>query len=87
MWYVYILQTKDNRLYTGATKSIENRVAAHIQGRGGRFTRTFGVEKLLYSEGHQTKSKALKREAQIKSWPRRKKIALIEDDKDLLETL
>lgn len=53
----------------------------HRSGKGAKFTRGFGFEKLLYQESYLTKSKALKREAQIKSWPRSKKEALINRNK------
>jgi len=44
---------------------------------GGHYTASHKVEKIIYTEELSTKSEALKREAQIKSWRREKKLALI----------
>lgn len=76
-WYVYILKCSGGRLYTGMTNDVERRLKAHASGKGARFTRAFGVRKLLYTEEHPTRGDALKREARIKSWTRRRKLALI----------
>jgi putative endonuclease len=76
-WCVYILKCNDGRLYTGMTNNIERRLNAHMSGNGARFTRAFGVKKLLYREEHSGRREALKREAEIKSWYRRQKLALI----------
>ncbi|MDP8266373.1 MAG: GIY-YIG nuclease family protein [Candidatus Aceula meridiana] len=76
-WYVYILESQKKTLYTGITNDIEKRMAAHKNGKGARFTKVFGFEKLLYSEKLDGRVEAMKREAQIKSWPKKKKLALI----------
>lgn len=77
MWYVYILECKNQSLYTGITNDLERRLEEHKSGKGGKFTRAFKASKLLYSKVYASKNKALKREAQIKSWPRKKKQMLI----------
>ncbi|OGX06299.1 MAG: hypothetical protein A2Z88_00515 [Omnitrophica WOR_2 bacterium GWA2_47_8] len=77
MWHVYILKTKNGKLYTGITKDLTRRMRQHNSGNGGRFTRAFGFKKLLYSEIQPTRSHALKRESQIKTWPRNKKLTLV----------
>lgn len=78
MWFVYILKCRNGNLYTGITDNLERRFQEHARGKGGHFTKSFGAEKILYSEKCFDKSSALKREAQIKSWTRREKLALIE---------
>jgi predicted GIY-YIG superfamily endonuclease len=87
MWYVYILECKNGALYTGITNNLERRVKEHYRGKGGRFTQSFKVNKLLYSKIYPTKFQALKRETQIKGWTRRKKLALIKGDLELLKKL
>ena len=87
MWYVYILECKNGDLYTGITNNIERRIEDHKQGNGGRFTKVFGVNKLLYKEEFKAKAEAVKRETQIKGWTRRKKLALISGDLVLLKKL
>lgn len=77
MWYVYLILCKDKSIYTGITKNLENRFRQHKDGKGGRFTRSHKVAKVLHSEKFETKSEALKREAEIKKWRRKKKLQLI----------
>ena len=78
MWYVYVLQCGDNSLYTGvALDDVERRLQEHLNGKGSRYVRSKLPAKLVYQEAHLRKTLALKREAQIKRWPRRQKLALI----------
>ncbi len=86
-WYVYILECSNKALYTGVTNNLERRFKNHQDGHGGHYTSYNRPVKVLYSETHQNKSKALKREAQIKGWTREKKVALINGDLALLKML
>ncbi|MEK7118631.1 MAG: GIY-YIG nuclease family protein [Patescibacteria group bacterium] len=81
MYFVYILKCNDGSLYTGITTDIERRFKEHKSGRGGRYTSSVGVSKILYTEEHKDRSGTLKREAQIKSWRREKKLHLIRSSK------
>lgn len=74
MWFVYILLCAGNSLYTGSTNNLEKRFLEHKHGKGGRYTRSHLPIKIIHSEKFSTKSEALKREAEIKSWKRDKKI-------------
>ena len=87
MWHVYILECGNGKLYTGITDNLERRFEEHKNGKGGRFTHVFKINKLLFSEPHYNKGNALKREAQIKGWTRKKKLALINKDMVLLKKL
>jgi putative endonuclease len=87
MWHVYILKCGNGNLYTGITDNLERRFKEHASGKGGHFTKSFGAEKILYSEQCSDKSSALKREAQIKGWTRREKLALIKGKIKLLKKL
>ncbi len=77
MYSVYLLLCKDDSIYTGITTDVKRRVSEHKNGKGGRYTRSKGAVKLLYAEKRSSKSDALKREAEIKSWRREKKLILI----------
>lgn len=77
MWYVYILFCKDQSLYTGITNNLKKRFLEHKMGKGGRYTRSHKPIKIIHKEKFLTKSKALKREMEIKSWSREKKIKAI----------
>jgi len=78
MWFVYILLCSDNSLYTGSTNDLDKRFLAHTSGKGGKYTRSHKVLKIVYREALNTKSEALKREIEIKSWSRTKKISILD---------
>ncbi|OGG25749.1 hypothetical protein A2960_05380 [Candidatus Gottesmanbacteria bacterium RIFCSPLOWO2_01_FULL_39_12b] len=74
MWFVYVLLCSNQSLYTGITKDPKQRFLEHINGKGGRYTRSHKPVKIVYKEESSTKSEALKREKQIKGWSRLEKI-------------
>ena len=73
-FFVYVLLCFDGSLYTGISNNLKKRFTDHQKGLGGAYTRSHKPVKIIYREQHPDKSSALKREAQIKSWPRLKKI-------------
>ncbi len=75
MWYIYILLCSDNSLYTGSTNDLDKRFINHTNGKGGKYTRSHKPLKIVHTEEFKTKSEALKREIEIKSWSRSKKIS------------
>jgi len=77
MYFVYILKCLDGSLYTGSTNNIEKRFKNHLEGKGGKYTRSHKPVKIIYEEKFKTKSDALKREMQIKKLSKEKKIILI----------
>ncbi len=77
MYFVYILECGDGSLYTGISNDVERRFDEHKKGKGGHYTKSRKAVRLLYTEPHPDKSSALKREAEIKKWPREKKLSLI----------
>ncbi len=82
-WYLYILQCKDASLYTGIALNVQQRLVQHQAGKGSKYVRSKGQVKLVHMEPYKTKSAALRREREIKSWSRRKKLALIYDAEQL----
>ncbi|MFQ5510869.1 MAG: GIY-YIG nuclease family protein [Candidatus Krumholzibacteriia bacterium] len=76
-WIVYILECADKTLYTGITRLMEKRLAAHQAGTASKYTRGRCPVRLVYQERQQGRSRALKREAAIKAMPRSRKRALI----------
>jgi putative endonuclease len=78
MYHLYILECTDGSLYTGITTDVRRRFEEHSSGRGGRYTRSKVVTRILYTELHPDRSSALKREAEIKSWNRKRKLALVQ---------
>ncbi|MEK7617078.1 MAG: GIY-YIG nuclease family protein [Patescibacteria group bacterium] len=77
MWHVYVIKCIDGSLYTGSSNNLKKRLLDHKEGKGGRYTRSHKVLKIVYSEKLPTKSEALRREAEIKSWERARKIRIL----------
>ncbi len=78
MYFVYVLECADTSLYTGITTDPARRLKEHQKGEGGHYTSAKRAVRMAYTEEHPNRSSALKREAEIKSWPRGKKLSLIE---------
>lgn len=78
MNYTYILRCADGTLYCGWTNRLEERVKAHNEGKGAKYTRGRGPVELVYYEVFETKEEALKREWEIKKMDRQQKLRLTE---------
>ena len=79
-WFVYIVETKSGRLYTGITTDISRRMREHKGGQKKRGAKFFNISEpkgVLYSEAVQSRSQACKREAIIKGMTREQKLNLI----------
>ena len=76
-WVVYILKCADDTLYTGITNNLEARLAKHESGAGAKYTRSRGPYEVLFTENHESRSTATKREAEIKSLSRERKLQLV----------
>ena len=79
MYYVYMLKCADGSLYTGYTNDLQKRVGVHNSGRYAKYTKSRLPVRLVYSEEHESKSSALKREAEIKKLTRSQKEKLIQN--------
>ena len=88
--YVYIATNRSGTLYVGVTNNLYRRIREHIDGGTMAFPRRYRISRMVYVEATSDWRAAIAREKQIKSWSRRKKIALIESMNrewlDLLET-
>ena len=91
-YYTYILASKKNgTLYIGVTNNLARRVFEHKQGSASQFAKKYGVHKLVHAEGFASPQEAIQRETNLKRWPRKWKLDLIEKDNpewiDLFDTL
>ena len=77
MYFVYILLCADGSFYTGSTNDVEKRFKNHLNGKGARYTQSHKPIKIIYKEKFSTKSKALKREVEIKKLTKKKKEDLV----------
>lgn len=83
VYYVYIVKCNDDSLYTGISKDVVKRVEQHnISYLGAKALRGKRPVTLVHKETCNSKSDALKRELEIKGWPRKKKQQLIKSDKN-----
>lgn len=79
LWYVYIIETSDCKLYTGITTDVDRRFKEHAAGKkGARFFRTTRPVRVVFREAHQGRSAATKRELAIKKMTRQQKLDLLE---------
>lgn len=84
MYFVYLIQCSDQSLYTGITNDLERRFKQHKNKKGGAYTKFHTAEKIVYTETFLTKGEALRREREIKSWRREKKLDLIKFAKPIV---
>ncbi len=77
--YVYIMSNrKHGTLYVGVTADIIRRAWEHRTGYVDGFTRRYGLDRLIWFERHEEIVPAIRREKNIKNWPRAWKVRLIE---------
>ena len=78
-WWVYMVETKSGKLYTGITTDPERRFNEHQNDPklGARFFRSDPAKAMVYKEQQDDRSSATKREAEIKKLPRKAKLALV----------
>ena len=77
--FTYILTNRAyGVLYVGVTADIVQRIWLHRNGKGSKFCRRFGIDRLVLMEEYPTIHEAIVREKQLKNWQREWKIELIE---------
>ncbi|MFB6169427.1 MAG: GIY-YIG nuclease family protein [Haloferacaceae archaeon] len=77
MHHVYVLSCADGTYYTGYTTDVDRRVAEHDAGEGAKYTRGRTPVDLVHVETFESRSAAMRREAEIKSLSRAEKEALV----------
>ena len=77
MFYFYILKCGDKSLYCGYAKNLKQREMDHNSGKGSKYVLSRDGGKIIYFEKFKTLSEVLRREAEVKSWTRLKKLQLI----------
>ena len=78
-WFVYILECMDESLYTGVTNDLDNRMHAHATGKGSKYVKRKGFNRLLRAKECKDKSDACKCEYQIKQLSRNEKLDWFRD--------
>lgn len=81
-WWVYLIITESDRIYTGIATDTERRFQEHLatyEGRGKKGAKFFRGHKplnIIYQEPAQSRAEATRRELEIKRLARPKKWAL-----------
>ena len=77
LYYVYMLLCEGDTFYTGYTKNPESRMELHKRGKGAKYTHLHRPKRLVYIEGHDSQSEAMRRERQIKKLTHCQKLKLV----------
>ena len=75
-WFVYIARCADGTLYVGIALDVAQRIAAHNEGRGARYTRGRGPVRVLAVRRCKTKGNALRLELALKRLNRADKLVM-----------
>lgn len=76
--WIYILTNRPNGiLYVGVTSDLVRRIWEHREGVIQGFTKRYGLKRLVYFEGYDDIQTAIRRELNMKHWPRTWKVRLI----------
>ena len=91
-YFVYMLASKRNgTIYIGVTNDLGRRVWEHREGVASKFTKKYGVTRLVYYEVYDDVQAAIAQETRLKKYKREWKINLIQARNalwdDLYETL
>ena len=79
-WFLYLVRTADNSLYTGITTDVGRRFLQHQTGKGAKALRGKGELSLAFSAPVGERSLALKMEYRIKQLTKRQKERLVAGD-------
>lgn len=89
MFYVYFLKDTSDKLYIGQTNNLTNRTKQQLRKtkKAAKFIKDGKAFNLVYYEEFNSRLEAIRREKQLKGWTRAKKVALINNNKNLLKKL
>jgi putative endonuclease len=76
-WSLYIAECADGTYYTGIAKDVEKRLEVHNSGKGSKYTAAHGPVKLIFQEPQGDYSTALRREYQVKTLSKERKIRFV----------
>ena len=66
VWYLYLIECRTGRLYTGITPDLGARFEAHCAGKGALFTRLNPPQRMLAAQPFEGRSAASRAEIQMK---------------------
>ena len=88
LYYVYLLNCKDDSFYVGMTSNLEERLLQHNTGKfPDAYTFNRRPVELMWAQQFIDPNTASELEKKLKGWSRKKKSALILKDWDKLQKL
>lgn len=73
-WFVYMLECRGGKIYTGISPDVAARFEKHRRGKGAAFTRINPPLRMLAKRRCRDRSAASKTEARLKKLPRAEKL-------------
>jgi putative endonuclease len=86
-WCLYLLECRNGSYYAGITNRLEARYAAHLAGRGARYTRANPPIRLLGFRLYPDRASAARAEWQVKQLPKARKLAFLRPESGCLEAV
>lgn len=80
LWFIYLIRTQNDKLYTGITTDVARRLNVHQRGKGAKSLRGAGELTLVFSHPVGDKSLALRAEYRVKQLTRAQKEQLVCDE-------
>jgi putative endonuclease len=74
-WFIYLLECKNGKLYTGITTDLEKRFRRHASGKGAKFTKRNPPSHIIAAKPCQSRSEACKLEWVLKQLKPHQKLA------------
>lgn len=79
-WWLYLIECRNGSWYAGITNDLEARYAAHLAGRGARYTRANPPVRLLGTRRYPDRASASRAEWEIKQLRRDRKLAYLQNE-------
>lgn len=76
-WFLYLLECRSGAYYAGITNDLDARYAAHLEGRGAKFTRGNPPVRMIGARPYADRAEASRAEWAIKQLRRAQKLAYL----------
>ncbi|MDV3469887.1 GIY-YIG nuclease family protein [Stenotrophomonas sp. C3(2023)] len=77
-WFLYLLECQDGSYYAGISTDVQARFAAHVAGKGARYTRARPPLRVLAWRQYPDRASASRAEWELKRQPRARKLAWLQ---------
>lgn len=82
-WWVYMIECRGGKIYTGIARDPEARFRHHLSGKGAAFTRINPPRALIGKRICESRGEALRMEHALRKLARREKIAWANGDRSI----